>query len=107
MLLDVKIFKSLCVFYQHVEELQKSQAEIQRLHAEREHYEDSMKKAFMRGVCALNIEALSMFNTGEVGRFDRGEKIIYSLKIICIQSRHVYGNYEQQMLCIAHCFSLK
>lgn len=42
---------------------------------EREQYEDSMKKAFMRGVCALNIEALSMFNTGEVGRFDRGEKI--------------------------------
>ncbi|XP_055056116.2 centrosomal protein POC5 [Misgurnus anguillicaudatus] len=56
---------------QHVEELQKAQSEIQRLHAEREHYEDSMKKAFMRGVCALNIEALSMFNTGETGRLDR------------------------------------
>ncbi|XP_056601971.1 centrosomal protein POC5 isoform X1 [Triplophysa dalaica] len=56
---------------QHLEEHQKAQAEIQRLHMEREQYEDSMKKAFMRGVCALNIEALSMFNTGEVGRFDR------------------------------------
>ncbi|XP_051529546.1 centrosomal protein POC5-like isoform X1 [Myxocyprinus asiaticus] len=56
---------------QNVEELQKAQAEIQRLHTEREHYEDSMKKAFMRGVCALNIEALSMFNTGEAGRLDR------------------------------------
>uniref|UniRef100_A0A671RTL6 Centrosomal protein POC5 n=1 Tax=Sinocyclocheilus anshuiensis TaxID=1608454 RepID=A0A671RTL6_9TELE len=56
---------------QHVEELQKAQAEIHRLHTERERYEDSMKKAFMRGVCALNIEALSMFNTGEVGRLDR------------------------------------
>ncbi|XP_051949956.1 centrosomal protein POC5 [Xyrauchen texanus] len=56
---------------QNVEELQKAQAEIQRLHTEREHYEDSMKKAFMRGVCALNIEALTMFNTGEAGRLDR------------------------------------
>ncbi|XP_051529571.1 centrosomal protein POC5-like isoform X3 [Myxocyprinus asiaticus] len=56
---------------ENVEELQKAQAEIQRLHTEREHYEDSMKKAFMRGVCALNIEALSMFNTGEAGRLDR------------------------------------
>ncbi|XP_067294359.1 centrosomal protein POC5 isoform X2 [Pseudorasbora parva] len=56
---------------QHVEELQKAQAVIHRLHMERERYEDSMKKAFMRGVCALNIEALSMFNTGEAGRPDR------------------------------------
>ncbi|KAI2664450.1 Centrosomal protein POC5 [Labeo rohita] len=56
---------------QHVEELQKAQAEIHRLHTERERYEDSMKKAFMRGVCALNIEALSMFNTGEAGRLER------------------------------------
>lgn len=56
---------------QYVEELQKAQAEINRLHTERERYEDSMKKAFMRGVCALNIEALSMFNTGEAGRLDR------------------------------------
>ncbi|XP_048045063.1 centrosomal protein POC5 [Megalobrama amblycephala] len=56
---------------QHVEELQKAQAEIHRLHTERDRYEDSMKKAFMRGVCALNIEALSMFNTGEAGRLDR------------------------------------
>ncbi|KAK2911762.1 hypothetical protein Q8A67_003895 [Cirrhinus molitorella] len=55
---------------QHIEELQKAQAEIHRLHTERERYEDSMKKAFMRGVCALNIEALSMFNTGESGRLD-------------------------------------
>ncbi|XP_030647711.1 centrosomal protein POC5 [Chanos chanos] len=50
---------------QHAEALEKAQAEIQRLHTERERYEDSMKKAFMRGVCALNIEALTMFHTGE------------------------------------------
>ncbi|TSM85918.1 Centrosomal protein POC5 [Bagarius yarrelli] len=32
---------------EHVEALQKAQAEIQRLHREKERYEDSMKKAFM------------------------------------------------------------
>uniref|UniRef100_A0A3B1IKG2 Centrosomal protein POC5 n=1 Tax=Astyanax mexicanus TaxID=7994 RepID=A0A3B1IKG2_ASTMX len=56
---------------EHMEALQKAQAEIQRLHTEKERYEESMKKAFMRGVCALNIEALSMFQTGEQGRQER------------------------------------
>ncbi|XP_076126605.1 centrosomal protein POC5 isoform X2 [Alosa pseudoharengus] len=50
---------------ENVEALQKAQAEIQKLHLERDRYEDSMKKAFMRGVCALNMEALSMFHGGE------------------------------------------
>ncbi|KAM9546469.1 LOW QUALITY PROTEIN: centrosomal protein POC5-like [Salvelinus alpinus] len=50
---------------EHVAALDAAQAEIQRLHSERERYEESMKKAFMRGVCALNMEALSMFHTGE------------------------------------------
>ncbi|XP_072289971.1 centrosomal protein POC5 [Eucyclogobius newberryi] len=45
--------------------LDKAQTEIQRLRLERERYEESMKKAFMRGVCALNMEALNMFNTTE------------------------------------------
>uniref|UniRef100_A0A3B5MFR9 Centrosomal protein POC5 n=1 Tax=Xiphophorus couchianus TaxID=32473 RepID=A0A3B5MFR9_9TELE len=47
------------------EALDKSEAEIQRLHFERERYEESMKKAFMRGVCALNMEALNMFQSNE------------------------------------------
>uniref|UniRef100_A0A8D3AC65 Centrosomal protein POC5 n=1 Tax=Scophthalmus maximus TaxID=52904 RepID=A0A8D3AC65_SCOMX len=50
---------------QHCEAIEKAQAEIQRLRLERERYEESMKKAFMRGVCALNMEALSMFHTTE------------------------------------------
>ncbi|XP_071338843.1 centrosomal protein POC5 [Trachinotus anak] len=50
---------------EHCEAIEKAQAEIQRLRLEREHYEESMKKAFMRGVCALNMEALSMFHTSE------------------------------------------
>ncbi|XP_054467162.1 centrosomal protein POC5 isoform X2 [Anoplopoma fimbria] len=50
---------------EHCEAIEKAQAEIQRLRLERERYEESMKKAFMRGVCALNMEALGMFNTSE------------------------------------------
>ncbi|XP_071437231.1 centrosomal protein POC5 isoform X1 [Pithys albifrons albifrons] len=41
--------------------LEQMKAEIVRLHSERDQYEDTMKKAFMRGVCALNLEAMSMF----------------------------------------------
>lgn len=55
---------------QHCETIEKAQAEIQRLRLERERYEESMKKAFMRGICALNMEALGMFNSTE-GRPER------------------------------------
>ena len=44
-----------------------ARTEIARLHAEKERYEETMKKAFMRGVCALNLEAMSMFREGEEG----------------------------------------
>ncbi|XP_078808395.1 centrosomal protein POC5 isoform X3 [Oryzias latipes] len=50
---------------EHCETIEKAQSEICRLRLEREQYEDSMKKAFMRGVCALNMEALSMFHSTE------------------------------------------
>uniref|UniRef100_A0A1A7XET5 Centrosomal protein POC5 n=1 Tax=Iconisemion striatum TaxID=60296 RepID=A0A1A7XET5_9TELE len=50
---------------EHCEALEKAQAEILRLQVERERSEESMKKAFMRGVCALNMEALSMFQSAE------------------------------------------
>ncbi|XP_069793695.1 centrosomal protein POC5 isoform X3 [Narcine bancroftii] len=46
------------------EELEGARAEIRRLLAEKDKYTDSMKKAFMRGVCALNLEAMSMFHNG-------------------------------------------
>lgn len=36
--------------------------EICHLHKQREQYEEAMKKAFMRGVCALNLEAMTIFN---------------------------------------------
>jgi len=48
-------------------ELEIARTEIAQLHAERERYEETMKKAFMRGVCALNLEAMSMFREGEEG----------------------------------------
>ncbi|XP_038126889.1 centrosomal protein POC5 [Cyprinodon tularosa] len=50
---------------EHCEAVEKAHAEIRRLHVERERYEESMKKAFMRGVCALNMEALNMFQSTE------------------------------------------
>ncbi|XP_013884481.1 centrosomal protein POC5 [Austrofundulus limnaeus] len=50
---------------EHGKALAKAQAEIQRLRVERERCEESMKKAFMRGVCALNMEALTMFQSTE------------------------------------------
>ncbi|XP_069632325.1 centrosomal protein POC5 isoform X3 [Haliaeetus albicilla] len=49
--------------------LEQTKAEILRLHGEREQYEDTMKKAFMRGVCALNLEAMTMFQ-GKDSRTD-------------------------------------
>lgn len=52
-------------FLQHCETIEKAQAEIQRLRLERERYEEAMKKAFMRGICALNMEALGVFNSTE------------------------------------------
>ncbi|XP_037536036.1 centrosomal protein POC5 [Nematolebias whitei] len=50
---------------EHCKAQEKAQVEIRRLRIERERYEESMKKAFMRGVCALNMEALSMFQSTE------------------------------------------
>lgn len=41
--------------------LENAKAEIQRMQQEKEQFEDSMKKAFMRGVCALNLEAMTIF----------------------------------------------
>lgn len=55
---------------EHCEAIEKAQVEMQRLRVERERYEESMKKAFMRGVCALNIEALGIFQNTD-GRSDR------------------------------------
>ncbi|KAM6033718.1 centrosomal protein POC5 isoform 2-T2 [Chlamydotis macqueenii] len=43
--------------------LEQTKAEILRLRSEREEYEDTMKKAFMRGVCALNLEAMTVFQS--------------------------------------------
>ncbi|XP_071479690.1 centrosomal protein POC5-like [Diadema antillarum] len=47
------------------EALEAARTEVTKLHAERDQYEESMKKAFMRGVCALNMEAMAMFHEGE------------------------------------------
>ncbi|NWH80977.1 POC5 protein, partial [Piaya cayana] len=41
--------------------LEETKAEVLRLQIEREQYENTMRKAFMRGVCALNLEAMTVF----------------------------------------------
>lgn len=46
------------------ETMSASRSEVNRLHQERNIYEETMKKAFMRGVCALNLEAMTMFHEG-------------------------------------------
>ncbi|XP_008050231.1 centrosomal protein POC5 isoform X2 [Carlito syrichta] len=59
--------------------LENAKAEIQRMQHEKEHFEDSMKKAFMRGVCALNLEAMTIFqNRNDTGvDFTNGKKEEY------------------------------
>ena len=42
-----------------------ARTEIANLHSERDNYEEAMKKAFMRGVCALNMEAMNMFKAND------------------------------------------
>ena len=46
-------------------QLAAAQNEIGGLRADREQFEERMKKGFMRGVCALNLEAMTMFREGE------------------------------------------
>ena len=59
-----------CFLSQLNEAQESTREEVRRLHVQREHYEEAMKKAFMRGVCALNMEAMSMFHGDEAA----GEK---------------------------------
>nr|XP_008101139.1 PREDICTED: centrosomal protein POC5 isoform X1 [Anolis carolinensis] len=52
--------------------LEQARAEIIDLQNKRQDYEDTMKKAFMRGVCALNLEAMTVFQ-GKEFKFDHVE----------------------------------
>ena len=45
-------------------DLEAANTEVAQLRKEREKYEETMKRAFMRGVCALNLEAMTMFREG-------------------------------------------
>lgn len=55
----------LVILLQLDEKYSSSREEVMSLHRERENYEENMKKAFMRGVCALNMEAMNMFHEPE------------------------------------------
>ncbi|XP_060617625.2 centrosomal protein POC5 isoform X1 [Anolis sagrei] len=52
--------------------LEQTRAEIIDLQNKRQECEDTMKKAFMRGVCALNLEAMTVFQ-GKEFKFDHVE----------------------------------
>lgn len=68
---------------------------MQRLRVERERYEESMKKAFMRGVCALNIEALGIFQNTD-GRSDRtpvfDQQGLYFWGVLFNKSKQIFSN---------------
>uniref|UniRef100_A0A8C2WSN3 Centrosomal protein POC5 n=1 Tax=Cyclopterus lumpus TaxID=8103 RepID=A0A8C2WSN3_CYCLU len=88
---------------EHCVAIEKAQAENQRLRLERERYEESMKKAFMRGVCALNMEALGMFHTTE-GR-PGGVTIVFvfpcssdRLRCPCVEGRGDPSHYTRAQL---------
>lgn len=44
-------------------ELQETRQSLSEMQEERQHYEEKMKQAFMRGVCALNMEAMGVFQS--------------------------------------------
>lgn len=56
------------------EALEAARAEVTKLHQERDCYEETMKKAFMRGVCALNLEAMTMFQPQDDQRPEPGQR---------------------------------
>ena len=51
--------------------LDEARVDVQQMKAERDLFAENMKKAFMRGVCALNLEAMTMFHSGS-GRNEGG-----------------------------------
>nr|XP_002130350.1 centrosomal protein POC5 [Ciona intestinalis]XP_026691867.1 centrosomal protein POC5 [Ciona intestinalis] len=55
--------------------LENSRSEISKLEHGRRVFEEDMKKAFMRSVCALNLEAMTMFQTPESEDTSRDENI--------------------------------
>ena len=55
-----------------------------RLHTERDRYEETMKKAFMRGVCALNLEAMTMFHEGDEDGREYSKTPVIQSPEICI-----------------------
>ena len=47
--------------------LEEARQEVLQLKVQQSLYEQNMKQAFMRGVCALNMEAMNMFRGGGNG----------------------------------------
>ncbi len=65
--------------------------EVVQLHAERDLYEENMKKAFMRGVCALNMEAMTMFKYNEDRASEDRTSVNGSVHLTCVLSAWLVG----------------
>jgi hypothetical protein len=48
-------------YFQLRESLKEAESVIEKYEGQRDKFQQDMKKAFMRGVCALNLEAMAMF----------------------------------------------
>ena len=60
-------------------------------------YEENMKKALMRGVCALNLEAMSIFNEDNLNNHQQNNYSI-SKKAFNLNQVKTNANYQQQKL---------
>ena len=58
-------------------------------------YEENMKKALMRGVCALNLEAMSIFNEDNLNNHQQNNHSI-SKKAFNLNQVKTNANYQQQ-----------
>lgn len=62
-------------------------AEIASLRSDREQFEERMKKGFMRGVCALNLEAMTMFKEEEATKENvepPETSVVQPLQVVCL-----------------------
>ena len=53
----------LCLFIQMKVTLEETEQKCAQFRGERDEFEANVKKAFMRGVCALNLEAMTVLKT--------------------------------------------
>ena len=67
------------------EVLERARLEVAEMREQRDLYEANMKKAFMRGVCALNMEAMTMFKSGNEDAASSNGSVLVSVCLsVCL-----------------------